>query len=419
MARRTTWLIDMGDGTWAVCCMACRIALYRGPKAGADRAARGHSCEPVLPLGRAPAGLNTRPCSGPGAAARPRTHPWTDAPPTANPTNPREGAAREPSHRLGPAARRLGPAAVPGWAPLVDHGPLPLRAASSVARWWWPTLAVGGFLAVVVQVLGHDDPAPGLSHRGLVTVALAAAVVVLLTIHRRNGPGPLARAVTEYTVVALLATLLAAAAAPGSISQAEPAAAKTKPNAEAAADDDQPAVLQAGATGRPGRDRSGQGRGRRRPLAGRPVAPSRPAGQAPKARRWPPRPALLPRLSSRPGGAHDQVPPPPRRRPPHHRAVAVGVFAIAVVACATSYNAIYRLVGQLGLYGYRINQAFPLMLDAAFLVAELAAILGGIMRAVTRSDEVSAGWPGATMLLCGAGDHRLQRRPRLSDRRPR
>ncbi len=43
MTRRTTWLIDMGDGTWAVCCMACRIALYRGSKAGADRAARGHS----------------------------------------------------------------------------------------------------------------------------------------------------------------------------------------------------------------------------------------------------------------------------------------------------------------------------------------------------------------------------------------
>ena len=84
-------------------------------------------------------------------------------------------------------------------------------------------------------------------------------------------------------------------------------------------------------------------------------------------------------------------------------AVAIGVFAVAVVACATSYNAIYRLVGDLGLYGYRINQLFPLMLDAAFLVAELAAILGGIMRAVTRSDEVSAGWPGTTMLLCGAG----------------
>jgi hypothetical protein len=37
--------------------------------------------------------------------------------------------------------------------------------------------------------------------------------------------------------------------------------------------------------------------------------------------------------------------------------VAIGVFAIAVIACATSYNAIYRLVGQLGLYSYRINQA--------------------------------------------------------------
>jgi hypothetical protein len=84
-------------------------------------------------------------------------------------------------------------------------------------------------------------------------------------------------------------------------------------------------------------------------------------------------------------------------------AVAIGVFAIAVVACATSYNAIYRLVGQLGLYGYRVTQGFPLLLDAAFLVAELAAILAGIMRAVTRSDAVSAGWPGAAMLLCGLG----------------
>ena len=52
MARRTTWLIDMGDGTWAVSCMACRITLYRGPKAGADRAARGHYSEPVIPLSR-------------------------------------------------------------------------------------------------------------------------------------------------------------------------------------------------------------------------------------------------------------------------------------------------------------------------------------------------------------------------------
>jgi len=52
VARRTTWLIDLGDGTWAVCCMACRLALYRGPRAGADRAADRHYCEPVVPLGR-------------------------------------------------------------------------------------------------------------------------------------------------------------------------------------------------------------------------------------------------------------------------------------------------------------------------------------------------------------------------------
>jgi hypothetical protein len=83
--------------------------------------------------------------------------------------------------------------------------------------------------------------------------------------------------------------------------------------------------------------------------------------------------------------------------------VAFGVFAIAAVACATSYNAIYRLVDLLGLYGQGITQAFPLLLDVAFIVAELAAILGGIMRAVTGSDDVTKGWPNTTMLLCGVG----------------
>jgi len=121
---------------------------------------------------------------------------------------------------------------LPGWAPLVDPGPLPLQAARSFGRWWWPTLAIGGFLAVVVYVADHDHP--GLSQRGLLTIALAAVVVVLLTIHRRYGPGPLARAVTEYTVVALLATLLAAA---GGTTDQQPAnpAASTEARAEAAA----------------------------------------------------------------------------------------------------------------------------------------------------------------------------------------
>ena len=52
MPRHNLWQIDMGDGSWAVCCMTCRLALYRGPQAGAGRVARGHCCEPVVPLGR-------------------------------------------------------------------------------------------------------------------------------------------------------------------------------------------------------------------------------------------------------------------------------------------------------------------------------------------------------------------------------
>jgi hypothetical protein len=97
----------------------------------------------------------------------------------------------------------------PGWAPLVDHGPLPLQTARSVGRWLWPTLAVTGFLVVTGFVFGHDDPTPGLSLRGLCTIALAAVVVVLLTVRRTAGPGPLARALFEYAVVFLLAVLVA------------------------------------------------------------------------------------------------------------------------------------------------------------------------------------------------------------------
>ena len=134
---------------------------------------------------------------------------------------------------------------LPGWAPLVDHGPLPLRAASSVARWWWPTTAVSGVVAVVAYVLDHD-PTPGLSHRGLLTVVLTAVVVVLLTVHRRYGSGSLARAVAEYAVVALLATLLAAV---GTTAHQGPNDQSTSAEAQAAAaaGDDQPAVLRAGA----------------------------------------------------------------------------------------------------------------------------------------------------------------------------
>jgi hypothetical protein len=136
---------------------------------------------------------------------------------------------------------------LPGWAPLVDHGPLPLRAASSVARWWWPTVAVSGFLAVVTYTFADDGPTPGLSHRGLLTVALAALVMVLLTIHRRYGSGSLARAVAEYAVVALLATLLAAAGDTAVDQQPTDRPTRVEAQAQAAAGDDQPAVLRAGA----------------------------------------------------------------------------------------------------------------------------------------------------------------------------
>jgi hypothetical protein len=86
--------------------------------------------------------------------------------------------------------------------------------ARSVGRWLWLTLAVSGFLVVTGFVLSHDDPAPGLSGRGLLTVALAAAVVVLLTLHRRYGPRRLARALVEYAVVFLLAVLVATTGVP-------------------------------------------------------------------------------------------------------------------------------------------------------------------------------------------------------------
>jgi hypothetical protein len=168
---------------------------------------------------------------------------WTDAPPTANhpPLLRKEQLVHRTNRTRHPDAMPgWGPApgwsqSFPGWSPLVDHGPLPLRAASSIARWWWPILALASFGTVTGLVLGHDHPAPGLSVRGLVTIALAALVVVLLTLHRAAGPGPLTRAVAEYAVVAVLAGLLAADL--GSLHQqpSNPAGFPTKTEARQAA----------------------------------------------------------------------------------------------------------------------------------------------------------------------------------------
>jgi hypothetical protein len=132
----------------------------------------------------------------------------------------------------------------PGWAPLVDSGPRPLQVARSLGRWWWPILTVAGVLAVLTYVVDHDPSAPGLSYRGLLTVALAAAVVALLTLHRRYGPWPLARAVAEYATVALLTALLTASGI-GVDRRSADQATSGQGRAQAAASDDQPAVLQA------------------------------------------------------------------------------------------------------------------------------------------------------------------------------
>jgi hypothetical protein len=95
---------------------------------------------------------------------------------------------------------------------------------------------VGGFLAVTGFVLSHDDPTPGLSLRGLVTIALAAAVVVLLTIRRTAGPGPLTRALFEYAVVFVLAVLVATTGIPVD----QPPAADSQASAAA---DQRPALV--------------------------------------------------------------------------------------------------------------------------------------------------------------------------------
>jgi hypothetical protein len=143
----------------------------------------------------------------------------------------------------------------PGWSPLMDDGPLPLRVAGSVARWWWPILALAGFGAVAGLVLSHDHPAPGLSTRGLITITLAALMVVLLTLHRAAGPWPLTRALAEYAVIAVLASLLVTdlggvsqppSNSTGSSANAEASkAAPDKPNLEAG--QDQPGVLRVAA----------------------------------------------------------------------------------------------------------------------------------------------------------------------------
>jgi hypothetical protein len=75
--------------------------------------------------------------------------------------------------------------------------------------------------------------------------------------------------------------------------------------------------------------------------------------------------------------------------------VAVLTFGVAAVSFATSYGALYAYARDTGLYSDRLTRLWPLLLDGAFIVAQLAAILAGILCG-------SRGWPILTMLLTGA-----------------
>jgi hypothetical protein len=99
------------------------------------------------------------------------------------------------------------------WTPFQEAPTRPARMPlPERTRWLWLVPLAGGYLTVLGWVLTHD-PGPGLSDRAWLTLALAAALVVLLTWHRYAGlelrTVRLRRVVAEYALVAVLAGLLA------------------------------------------------------------------------------------------------------------------------------------------------------------------------------------------------------------------
>ena len=226
-------------------------------------------------------------------------------------------------------------------------------------------------------------PPPGLSTRGLATVALAALVVVLLTIHRTAGPGDLARAAAEYTVVALLAGLRRHRGGPG-----RPAA-------------DRPhRAQQASPRQRPGR-------GRRRPAAAlRAVTTVLRAGAAvvraatgaarwlidlwrakpttrplPRARRWPPRPLPRPRLLLDLEVPRLMSSPPANLRTVPGTALLLGL-AVAGAAFTLSFFACADAAADLALaWGQGHAWLFPIGVDMALFFEVL--LLGASMVRIT------------------------------------
>jgi hypothetical protein len=123
-------------------------------------------------------------------------------------------------------------------APLPGPGRLTERT-----RWLWLVPLVIGFLTLLGWVASHD-PGPGLalSNRGWLTIAAAAVLMGLLSVHRNDGLRHLARMVAEYAVVAVLATLVATSAG---VAGQTPAAPHTRAQARAQAAGACPSVLQA------------------------------------------------------------------------------------------------------------------------------------------------------------------------------
>jgi hypothetical protein len=75
--------------------------------------------------------------------------------------------------------------------------------------------------------------------------------------------------------------------------------------------------------------------------------------------------------------------------------VAALTLAVAGIAFATSYGALFAWARDTGLYSDRLTRIWPLLLDGAFIVAQLAAILAGILRG-------NRAFPILTMLITGA-----------------
>ena len=201
-------------------------------------------------------------------------------------------------------------------------------------------------------------------------------MVILLTIRRTAGPGPLTRALFEYTVVFLLAVLVATTGVPLD----HPTTANGGPQASAA-HDQRPALVKT--------------------IDGFRDWLERVADLGPHRDR-PPRP-VLPRHHPRPRAVPlDQEAAVTLRFAdlnPLGRAIIMVVaaltLAVAAIAFATSYGALYAWARDTGLYSDRLTRIWPLLLDGAFIVAQLAAILAGILRG-------NRAFPILTMLITGA-----------------